>query len=70
VTSACAAIFMLTSLTLAYHASHSSSVVRADSAAPVRAPPPAAPPQPAGTGATAPAPAPASPAPAAPAPAR
>jgi preprotein translocase subunit SecG len=30
VTSACAAIFMLTSLTLAYHASHTSSVVRPD----------------------------------------
>ena len=33
VTSACAAIFMLTSLTLAYHASHSASVVRADAIA-------------------------------------
>ena len=36
VTSACAAIFMLTSLTLAYHASHTSSVVRPDFAAPAR----------------------------------
>jgi preprotein translocase subunit SecG len=36
VTSACAAIFMLTSLTLAYHASHTSSVVKADFAAPSR----------------------------------
>ena len=54
VTSACAAIFMVTSLTLAYHASHRSSVVRDDgSASQPSAPAPAAP---------------ASPAPAAPAP--
>ncbi len=39
VTSACAAIFMLTSLTLAYHASHTSSVVRPDSGLPLKAPP-------------------------------
>ena len=41
VTSACAAIFMVTSLTLAYHASHTSSVVRPDLAPAGR---PAAPP--------------------------
>jgi len=46
VTSACAAIFMLTSLTLAYHASHSSSVVRPDSGLPLKPAPTA--PQPAG----------------------
>ncbi len=38
VTSACAAIFMLTSLTLAYHASHSASVVRAAPVAPAARP--------------------------------
>jgi preprotein translocase subunit SecG len=50
VTSACAALFMLTSLTLAYHASHGSSVVRAESAAPEKQKgPPESPPAPAGT---------------------
>jgi preprotein translocase subunit SecG len=39
VTSACAAIFMITSLTLAYHASHTSSVVKPDFAAPTRSAP-------------------------------
>jgi len=63
VTSACAAIFMLTSLTLAYHASHTSSVVRPDLApAPSPSPQPGAP-----AGTTAPAP-PQSDAPTAPAP--
>jgi len=69
-TSACAAIFMLTSLTLAYHASHTSSVVRPDVAPAGRpnAPPPSPPPQPgAPAGTTAPAP-PQSSAPTAPAP--
>ncbi len=59
VTSACAAIFMLTSLTLAYNASHTSSVVRPDFAPAGRpnAPPPAAPSQPgAPAGSTAPSP--------------
>jgi preprotein translocase subunit SecG len=69
-TSACAAIFMLTSLTLAYHASHTSSVVRPD-VAPAghpNAPLPSPPPQPgAPAGTTAPAP-PQSSAPTAPAP--
>jgi preprotein translocase subunit SecG len=41
VTSACAAVFMLTSLTLAYHASHGRSIVRAESAPQEKAPPPA-----------------------------
>ena len=36
VTSVCAAVFMLTSLTLAYHASHARSVVRPPPAAPLR----------------------------------
>ncbi len=36
VTSACAAIFMITSLVLAYHASHTSSIVKPDFAAPAR----------------------------------
>ncbi len=70
VTSACAAIFMLTSLTLAYHASHSSSVVRPDLAGAGRpnAPPPVPPAQPGPAGAPASAPAPVqSSAPAAPA---
>ena len=42
VTSACAGVFMLTSLMLAYHASHTSSVVRADSAVRIPVAPPAA----------------------------
>ncbi len=54
VTSACAGIFMLTSLTLAYHASHSSSVVRPDRAAP--APFPAVPQAPGAQQPVAPAP--------------
>ncbi len=82
VTSACAGIFMLTSLTLAYHASHTSSVVKADAvpiapAAPVAPAQPGAPiqlPSPTGTpspGSGAPAQgAPASPAPAPAAPAQ
>ncbi len=46
VTTACAAVFMVTSLTLAYHASHASSVVRPEAGAPGKQspPPPAAPP--------------------------
>ena len=72
VTSACAAIFMLTSLTLAYHASHTASIVRADA---VPMAPPAAPGAPAQPGAPinlqqpSPTGAPAQGAPAAPAPA-
>ena len=47
VTSACAAIFMLTSLFLAYRASHSQSVVRSDFAPPANsAPSGSAPPSP------------------------
>ena len=62
VTSACAAIFMLTSLFLAYRASHSQSVVRSDFAPPANsAPSGSAPPSPLKL------PAPQSPAPAAPA---
>ncbi len=38
VTSACAAIFMLTSLTLAYHSSRTSSVVRPEGASPSKPP--------------------------------
>jgi preprotein translocase subunit SecG len=36
VTSACAAIFMITSLVLAYNASHTSSIVKPDFATPAR----------------------------------
>ncbi|HET9599014.1 MAG TPA: preprotein translocase subunit SecG [Anaeromyxobacteraceae bacterium] len=67
VTAACAGIFMLTSLFLAYQASHTRSVVRADYVPPAAPSTPAPPsplqlPAPGGT-------APAQPAPAAPAPA-
>lgn len=46
VTSGCAAIFMLTSLFLAYRASHSQSVVRSDVAPPASAPSSPTPPSP------------------------
>jgi preprotein translocase subunit SecG len=75
VTSACAAIFMITSLTLSYFSSRSTSVVRSDGAPPVStqqqapASPLATPGQPAAPAPGGAAPAPAQQSPAAPAPA-